>query len=358
MLFAYTYVPHKIEKMQAFINFIFFEVWCVAPVSGSFQLELFDANLELKELMVTFYYGDTQGGDYFYGHVERIYGLFAALKPHQVDQLKCWYQANNNIEEVCANTPAVQIAHYNHIAEIHPDLSKELASFFKRLYSQQLLNLAAIRAKIGDINDHYQKFMQMNKVTRCPFCGLGDIKGSHHTKREAYDHYLPKGLYPFNSINFRNLAPACHDCNSTYKLTKDPAHHRGERRKAFYPYSPGDHAIEITVTLGTSDIDNLDPEDIHLTFGPPIVCEEIETWKEVYGIVERYKAKCCDHDAKDWLEQIRILYDEYGLDSQALLATVRKQTQKAPYANSNFLKKAFLEGCKEAGVLDALDVKQ
>ncbi len=24
---------------------------------------------------------------------------------------------------------------------------------------------------------------------------------------EAYDHYLPKSLYPFNSINFRNLVP-------------------------------------------------------------------------------------------------------------------------------------------------------
>lgn len=28
MLFQYTYVPHQMEKMQAFIDFIFFEVWC------------------------------------------------------------------------------------------------------------------------------------------------------------------------------------------------------------------------------------------------------------------------------------------------------------------------------------------
>jgi len=31
MLFAYTYVPHAMEKMQEFIDFIFFEVWCKAP---------------------------------------------------------------------------------------------------------------------------------------------------------------------------------------------------------------------------------------------------------------------------------------------------------------------------------------
>ncbi len=29
-------------------------------------------------------------------------------------------------------------------------------------------------------------------------------------------------------------------------------------------------------------------------------------------IDERYKAKCCDSDAKDWLEQVRILRDAQG----------------------------------------------
>ena len=100
MLFAYTYVPHAMEKMQAFIDFIFFEVWCKAPGNGGFRLELFDAHAELKALMEAFYYGDTRGGDFFYGHVEGIYGLFAALTPPQIDQLKQWYQANNDIEKV------------------------------------------------------------------------------------------------------------------------------------------------------------------------------------------------------------------------------------------------------------------
>lgn len=122
----------------------------------------------------------------------------------------------------------------------------------------------------------------------------GDIKGVHHTKREAYDHYLPKALYPFNSINFRNLAPACHECNSTYKLSKDPAHNASGRRKAFYPYATGAHGIEIAIDLNTPDIDRLTPADVQLAFGPAAVHEEIETWKEVYGIDERYKAKCCD----------------------------------------------------------------
>lgn len=354
MLFAYTYVPHAIEKMQKFIDFIFFEVWCKAPGNGNFRFELFDANAELKTLMETFYYSDTQGGDFFYGHVEHIYGLFSTLPPPQIDQLKQWYQANNDIEKVCANDPAVQIARYADITAIQSDLSEQLASFFKGLYSQQLLNLAALREKIGQINDHYQAFMQLNTTGKCPFCGLGDIKGVHHTKREAYDHYLPKALYPFNSINFRNLAPACHECNSAYKLSKDPAHNVAGRRKAFYPYATGAHGIEITVDLNTPDVDRLTPADIQLTFGPAAVHEEIETWKEVYGIDERYKAKCCDSDAKDWLEQLRILRDTHGITPDASLATVQQQTEKAPVANSNFLKQAFLEGCQRAGLFDAI----
>jgi len=62
MLFPYTCVPHQMETMQAFIDFIFHEVWCKAPTSGPFGLNLFDANAELREVMEAFYYSDAQGG--------------------------------------------------------------------------------------------------------------------------------------------------------------------------------------------------------------------------------------------------------------------------------------------------------
>lgn len=55
-------------------------------------------------------------------------------------------------------------------------------------------------------------------------CQPCDINGVHHTKREAYDHYRPKPLYPFNSVNFRNLAPACHEC-----ITALPTGEKGKR---------------------------------------------------------------------------------------------------------------------------------
>jgi hypothetical protein len=299
MLFRYTYVPHQMEKMQAFIDFIFFEVWCKAPVSGPFSLNLFAANAELREVMEAFFYSDAQGANFFNGHVESIYGQFATLTPAQINQFQQWYQGNNDLEKVCANDPAAHLARYVEIAVTNNDLSERLASFFKGLYSQSLLGLAPLKAKIGGIDEHYKAFVKVNKIGKCPFCGMADLQGEYHSTREAYDHYLPKALYPFNSINFRNLVPACHHCNSSYKTSKDPAYppkdpaRAIQRRKVFYPYVGTPYAIELQVSLQHSDIENLTPADINLQFGPTAIGEQIETWKDVYSIEERYKAKLC-----------------------------------------------------------------
>lgn len=188
--------------MQAFIDFIFCEVWYKAPTSGPFCLHLFDANAELREVMKAFYYSDAQGADFFYGHVERIYSLFSAQTTTQINQFQQWYEGNNDLEKVCANDPAAQLVRYADFAIAHKDLGEQLAFFFKGLHSQSLLDLAALRAKIGDIDDHYQTFVSTYRAGKCPFCGIGDIKGTHHSKREAYDHYLPKALHPIKLDQF------------------------------------------------------------------------------------------------------------------------------------------------------------
>lgn len=354
--------------MQAFIDFIFHEVWCKAPTSGPFGLNLFDAKAELREVMEAFYYSDAQGADFFYGHVERIYGLFSALLPEQIDQFQQWYQGNNDLENVCANDPAAQLARYADIAVAHKDLGEQLGSFFKGLYSQSLLNLAALRANIGNIDDHYQAFATTNKLDKCPFCGINDLLGEYHTKREAYDHYLPKALYPFNSINFKNLVPACHHCNSSYKTSKDlaytPKDPAGEvvRRKAFYPFSRAPHFIDLQVTLQHADIEKMVAADINLTFGPANIAEQIDSWKDVYGIEERYRGKLLGGDGKAWLVEV---LDEWrwndvtagaeGKSPDEYLRDVGRHAEKSPYANANFLKNSFLRGCKAVGLFDPIE---
>jgi len=361
MLFTYIYVPHQMERMQRFVNFIFYQVWCRARKLGPYDLTLFDANQPLKEIMTSFAYGDTQAGDHFSSQVQAIYQSFALLSREQIAQFKRWYQGNNNLEKICANVPNTPLARYADIAVTHRKLSEQLGTFFKGLYTQSLLDLAALRAKIGDIDDHYKNFVQINKTGKCPFCGISDLLGEYHTKREAYDHYLPKALYPFNSINFRNLVPACHYCNSSYKTSKNPAHTPRDpagtvqRRAVFYPYKLVTHSIELQVTLQTSDIANLVPNDIALQFGPDAVAEEIDTWKDIYGIEERYKAKFCgENDGKYWLTQVLDEWREEGRNPSDFLTTLARQTRNRPYADCNFLRKPFLEACKARGLLQNL----
>lgn len=355
MLFSYTYVSHQMEKMQRFIDFIFLDVWCNAPAGEPYSLELFSENAELYEVMKAFHYDDSKGAEFFCGHVERVYRLFAVLSAPQIDQFRQWYRANNDIEMVCANIPASSLTRYADFPAELKDVRDQLGTFFKGLYSH--LDLAALKAKIGHIDDHYTVFMTANKVGKCPFCGINDVFGEYHSKREAYDHYLPKALYPFNSINFKNLVPACHHCNSSYKTSKDPAcvlkdpAGSNHRRAIFYPYAVAPYTIQLQVTLQHSDIQKLTPADITLQFGPVALSEKIDTWKDVYGIEERYKAKLCSEtDGKYWLTQV---FDEcraYEMQPADVLNLRRQLARKSPYADCNFLRKPFLDACHQIGL--------
>ncbi len=194
MLFSYTYVPHKMEKMQEFIDYIFFEVWCKAPTNGSFCSDLFNGKPDLKEVIEAFYYSETKGAAFFNGHVQRIHGLFATLTPIEIDKFKQWYQANNDIEKVCTNDSAIHITRYADIEVTHSELNKQLQSFFKNLYP---FNPKPLQDKIGNIDDHYKAFIEINRMGKCPFCGISDMRGIYSTKREAYDHYLPNRVISF-----------------------------------------------------------------------------------------------------------------------------------------------------------------
>lgn len=363
MLFPYVYVPHRMELMKHFLDYIFYEVWCKAPGAGPYDFTLFDDLPELKELMETFHYSDTKGADFFNGHVERIYQIFSKLTNDQIAQLASWYEANNELEKICCNDPSITTVRYSELEDFHPELAGQLSTFFKGLYSQKLLGLSILKGKIGNIDDHYRAFMMKNKKGKCPFCGIHDVKGVYHSKREAYDHYLPKGVYPFNSINFKNLAPACHECNSSYKLTKDPAYNPKDplltktngRRKAFYPYAANSHKIELSLKLECKDCTDINPQDIEMAFGPKELKEQISTWDEVYGIQERYKAKCCgENDGKYWIEQVLDEWQQDDRKPDEFLKILSRNTEKKPYAEANFLKEPFLKACKKAGLFDHL----
>lgn len=363
MLFSYTYITQNMEKMQEYMDYVFYEVWYKAMYTqGRFSLVLFNAKPELREIMESFFYSDTEGGDLFYESVEEIFYLFQKINSLQTNQLKSWYDANNNIEALCANEAGVTPVTYNELKSFHKPLHDKIKKLFKNLYGKKIIGLKAVTDKIGTIDQHYREFMTANTKGKCPCCGLNSLKGVYHSNREAYDHYLPKGTYPFNAINFKNLIPICHECNSSYKLEKNPLYvvpnPIAGRRKAFYLYTNEDINIDVSVRLNLTRKDEIKPENIEIDFEASGYEEELETWNEVFGIEERYKAECsAENDGIDWLEQITDDRENYEdtdrtITKDEALETLRKAKARKPFAEKRFLKLPFLEACDNIGLLD------
>lgn len=122
------------------------------------------------------------------------------------------------------------------------------------------------------------------------------------------------------------------------------------------PYTATPYAIERQMTLQHSDIANLTPTDISLQFGPAALNEKIGTWKDVYGIVERYRGKVLGVDGKAWLVEVldesRCSNETAGAEGKApdaYLRDVSRHTEKSPYANANFLKIVSFKAAKRWG---------
>tara|TARA_R110002072_G_scaffold3149_7_gene23516 strand:- start:2008 stop:3066 length:1059 start_codon:yes stop_codon:yes gene_type:complete len=350
------------ENMQSYIDYIFNNVWCKAKNKKYDVNSLFKGNKELKDIIIELDTSELKGAEFFLKGLQLIFEDFKSLKPAQIKLLKHWYQSNNNIELCCLRDSSVSPVTYADIsAAISSEFSKHLKDFYKNLYSQDFLALESIKNRVGDIDEHYQRFMSINKKGKCPFCGINIMKGIYHTKREAYDHYLPKDKYPFNSINFYNLVPACHECNSSYKLSINPLlpiknpliSGASEGRKAFYPFSSNTYSIKIEMVLSTSNWNDISPDDIQINMKPNSLREMIDTWLDVYGIDERYKAKCCgESDGKGWIVQVLDEWKHDGREPDEFLKTLSRQTRNTPYCDDNFLKKPFLDACQKRGLFE------
>src|SRR5690606_25360493 len=198
MLFNYTYVTHEIEKFQKYSDFLFLKVWLKAR--GDFGSEKLAKCPELKDIYEELGNDDGVSATFFNSSIENIYKEFLKLGKSQRKELKRWYIINNKIHSLFINTDKNLIS-YKTIDLKYPKLSKLLKSFYRKLYgSESPFNLVIF----GDLDkikkDHYEKFIIDNFDGHegiCPFCGINSIKGNDHSKLEAYDHFIPKGAFPF-----------------------------------------------------------------------------------------------------------------------------------------------------------------
>ena len=206
---------------------------------------------------------------------------------------------------------------------------------------------AAIDSTLGE---YYIDFVRENNDGICPFCGLLPLDGEYDPTREAFDHYLPKSKYPFNSVNLKNLAPSCNKCNSGNKRDKDPLHDKhNNRRKTFYPFSQTQPDITLAVSVIEREWSPLTPEKLSIDIQSTDFQDETNTWKELFRIEQRYAAKCCSpNGGLHWLNRVIDEHQNYNLTRQEMLAAELQSAHSSPWIEANFLKKAFLEGCEQA----------
>jgi hypothetical protein len=382
MIFTYQYIKHDIEKLQEFLDFLFYDVWLVAE--GDFDIEKLNGNKDLKDI-----YEELGNVDYdptsakknqkgksaffFNSSLESIFKEFAKIDNDNFKlELIDFYSANNDIKTLCQDKTKMPIT-YNEIKEKYPDLEKALNDFYSKLYGSEspfnLKDFGQLNKKL--IQAHYKDFLVVNDDGICPFCGILPIDGNIVSTREAYDHFLPKSIYPFNSINFRNLSPMCYKCNSGNKSTIDPIEHIKGRKLAFYPYANNHPEIEFEFKLLSTNVKAITPEDYTLSINVSTNIEELETWKRVFKTDRKYKPDgsieyygrydeliCNKHKAKEWYEDIYDYYENATFiseieDAEKYYKKVIKATTRNPKSVENTIKRKFLEECKKKGLFKA-----
>ncbi|QLL57812.1 hypothetical protein [Empedobacter falsenii] len=370
MIFTYKYITHEIEKLQAYLDFLFNDVWIFAE--GTFNFSKLDKNPELKDICERLEIQDSEWGNFFNSRIAWIYDEFAKIDDDNFKlDLIDFYHNNNDIESLCKDKNVNPVT-YSELKEKYPDLEKALNSFYSRLYGNKSPFNLEIFGQLNKniIPSHYQEFVKVNDDNICPFCGVYPIDGIYVSTREAYDHFLPKAIYPFSSINFKNLAPMCNKCNSGNKSTTDPIEHIKGRKLAFYPFSDNHPEIEFQFTLLNNNVKSLKPSDFSISINSPSHSEQIDSWKRIFKIQTKFKDDgsidyygrydeliCTKHKAKEWYEDIYDYYEnatciEDTIDAEKYYDKVIRATTRNNRLIENTIKREFLKECKLKGLFN------
>lgn len=332
MLFNYICINHDFKKLHEFFEHTVLEVWC--KPNGAFNINMLHKDFQpiVKKMKKK-----------LREPIEDIYSICLSLNDNKLQKIADAFQSNNNIQGLCEGI--IEPVTYEDIEGIDTDLSNKLKIFCESLYNY-VAREATFCRYYKSINEYYKVFVNQNNQSKgkCPFCGLNTVKSELLPHRSAFDHYMPKGHFPFNTVNLQNIAPACQECNSDCKKDRIPSKDKmGNVRKAFFPYSQSAPEFEINI-----DIQSLDPIDpkknqVTVSFNSDSCQEEVGRWRELYRIDVRYNDQCCSTDAKYWLEQIFSEAQNYGKEIGEALTNQIENRKTQPLHDYNFLRVPFLE---------------
>lgn len=114
---------------------------------------------------------------------------------------------------------------FEQIVKAEPHELRKLIEISPDEFSQEIVMLKDLYEVFR--NKWSVGFLQALSLDVCPYCNREYIFKFEDTKKNeariiaSLDHYYDKDSYPFLSISLFNLIPACHNCNSKFKHTKD-----------------------------------------------------------------------------------------------------------------------------------------
>lgn len=341
MIFSYINIPYKIRKGQSFVNYIVLEILCRAHKNG--MPNDFTESIIIDKYRVFF---TDVNQNYIKDPITNSYSICRQLDKNDISLLRQAIHTNIQIQEICNGN--IKPVLFEDIKKIDKRLANYLYVFCKSLYVE-VMKLKPFTDMFGKLAEHYTEFATVNllKTKRCPYCGYTRMLNEYNTKKEAYDHFLPKEQYPFISIHFNNLAPMCHTCNSSYKSRKNPIDIKrtGKRKKVFFSYANYGR-IGFHVSLNNPDLLNIKPNEIKVQNSLLGYQEEIESWEEIFGIQERYKS-IYSGESFNWLEEARIATKNFG----ETFTEHKSNLNNNYFSNENFLKLSLLEACERQKII-------
>jgi len=240
------------------------------------------------------------------GQMKEIVNQYHLLSPSDKQVVTNALVNNNKIESLCKNSIGFTPIKYNQIS--NNKFRVLLKDFLTSLWEEYYF-VNSIKDNFGTVQEHFKFFKENQNAKVCPFCGLYPLKPAKSIYRNDYDHYLPKAMYPFVSINYQNLYPICDECNCDEKKTTDTLYRGNIRREVFFPfdkaYKPEELLVSIKVnskydkqTLKTL-LDEIDWEFAIELAGkndPRLI-----SWDEVFHIKRRYREYLIDFQ-KTWFQ--------------------------------------------------------
>lgn len=312
MIYSYTYIDHPIQKFHKGITTFFDKMI-------ELDLDTYD-----EKLHIPIWFKDSVNASktLLLGNLTSFVKEYHTLKDEEKLNLKEVFEANKNVRSLCLGegTPKKYDAITNELFRDH--LRTFFDELWKRLGNKENGINQEVEKVCGKIISHFQSFREHEEhLTKlCPFCGLSGLLPSTSPNREAYDHYLPKAQYPFIAVNFENLVPMCHDCNSLEKTTTDPLHDdSGARRIVYYPFDmiPKDHfeprILKDTLYSKGTYSSLLKSIEWHFSLlSNGAVDTRLESWNKIFRLEGRFTEILHDYE-KSWFADVLGEYNRRDL---------------------------------------------